>query len=251
MYALQMPPDPIHYPCTDGEPMAQNTEQYEWLVFFRDNLNVLLKDALVAGDLFWYPVEGNNKIRLAPDVLVALGRPKGPRSSYMQWEEDGQPPQVVFEIWSPGNTLKEMVDKLRFYNQYGVSEFYTYDPDNNYFAAYIRQNGGDLEPVPVGGEWISPRMKVRFVRGPERLEVYHPDGTPFRSFSDIKAEADALKTAVEAEQARAEAATQALSVERERAEAERARAEAATQALLAERARAEELAAKLKALGML
>jgi hypothetical protein len=39
------------------------------------------EDVFVAMDLLWYPVKGKPKIRLAPDVLVALGRPKGPRRS--------------------------------------------------------------------------------------------------------------------------------------------------------------------------
>ena len=35
--------------------------------------------------------------------MVVFGRPKGRRGSYRQWEEDNIPPQVVFEILSPGN----------------------------------------------------------------------------------------------------------------------------------------------------
>jgi hypothetical protein len=37
-------------------------------------------------DLLWYPVRGQPRLRMAPDVLVALGRPKGYRGSYRQWE---------------------------------------------------------------------------------------------------------------------------------------------------------------------
>jgi Uma2 family endonuclease len=55
----------------------------------------------VAGDLLWYPVEGDNKLRQAPDVMVVFGRPKGDRGSYKPWEEDNIPPQVVFEILLP------------------------------------------------------------------------------------------------------------------------------------------------------
>ena len=45
--------------------------------------------------LLWYAVEGDNKIRQAPDAMVAFGRPKGYRGSYRQWEEGGIAPQVV------------------------------------------------------------------------------------------------------------------------------------------------------------
>ncbi|MCL1468412.1 hypothetical protein [Argonema galeatum] len=52
----------------------------------------------------WYPVEGNNTIRPAPDVMVVFARPKGEspsktlcdRGSYQQWRENNIPPQVVF-----------------------------------------------------------------------------------------------------------------------------------------------------------
>ncbi len=40
--------------------------------------------------------------------MVAFGRPKGERGSYQQWKENNIPPQVVFEILSPGNTQTEM-----------------------------------------------------------------------------------------------------------------------------------------------
>src|SRR6516164_2588240 len=94
-------PADIEYPETDGEPMAENTEQYDWITKIKWNLERVFRDdpnVFIAGDLFWYPVEGNNRIRRAPDVLVAIGRPKAPRQCYLQWLEDGVAPQVVFEI---------------------------------------------------------------------------------------------------------------------------------------------------------
>lgn len=119
----------IIYPDSDGQPMADNTEQFEWIVLLKENLECLFaKDpnVFVGGDLLWYPVEGHPEIRVAPDVMVALGRPKGKRGSYRQWQENNQPPQVVFEILSPGNTLKEMAKKLKFYDHHGVEEYYIY-----------------------------------------------------------------------------------------------------------------------------
>ncbi|AGF50709.1 hypothetical protein MYO_14490 [Synechocystis sp. PCC 6803] len=59
-------------------------------------------------------MEGKPEIRVAPDVFVVLGRPKGDRGSYRQWQEGNQPPQVVFEVLSPGNRLKEMNKKRDF-----------------------------------------------------------------------------------------------------------------------------------------
>ena len=89
----------VFYPDSDGEPMADNTLQFEWIVTIEGGLDLLFKDdpnVFVAGDLLWYAVEGNNRIRLAPDAMVVFGRPKGYRGSYKQWEEGGIAPQVVF-----------------------------------------------------------------------------------------------------------------------------------------------------------
>jgi len=91
----------IVYPDSDGKPIAENTLQFEWIVTIKEGLDRAFHDrpdVFVAGDLFWYPVEGRPDICTAPDALVAIGRPKGHRGSYKQWEEDGIAPQVVFEV---------------------------------------------------------------------------------------------------------------------------------------------------------
>ena len=51
------PDDP--YPDSDGQPMAENTEQYEWIVKIKENLEILFAHepaVFIAGDLLWYPV---------------------------------------------------------------------------------------------------------------------------------------------------------------------------------------------------
>ncbi|MFM7579379.1 MAG: Uma2 family endonuclease, partial [Microcystaceae cyanobacterium] len=109
--ATPYPKPLIDYPDRDGQAMADNSLQFEWIVVLKENLDLLFSDrpdVFVAGDLLWYPVEGNNKIRRAPDALVVFGRPKGYRGSYKQWAEEGIAPQVVFEVLSPGNRLQEM-----------------------------------------------------------------------------------------------------------------------------------------------
>src|SRR5580704_8781723 len=88
----------IEYPDCDGEPMSDNTLQFKWIVVIKENLEAVFRDdpqVFVAGDLLWYPVEGQPTIRAAPDTLVAFGRPKGHRGSYRQWEEKNIAPQVV------------------------------------------------------------------------------------------------------------------------------------------------------------
>jgi Uma2 family endonuclease len=122
----------IIYPDCDGQTISANTLQFSWIIKIKENLEILFAnypDVFVAGDLLWYPVEGSNTIRRAPDAMVAFGRPTGYRRSYQQWLENNIAPQVVFEILSPGNRLAEMTAKFEFYDRHGAEEYYIYDPD--------------------------------------------------------------------------------------------------------------------------
>lgn len=127
---VQLQPSPqseVMYPDSDGKPIADNTKQFRWIVTIKENLEWLFADnssVFVAGDLLWYPVEGDNRICTAPDVMVVFGIPKGDRGSYRQWEENNIAPQVVFEILSLGNTRVETNRKLLFYDRFGVEEYY-------------------------------------------------------------------------------------------------------------------------------
>lgn len=192
----------IFYPESDGLPMADNTKQLRWIFILYGNLDALFRDQLdvfVASNLNWYPVEGQPNICAAPDVFVVFGRPKGDRGSYKQWEEGGIPPTVAFEVLSPGNTTAEMDNKLLFYEEHGVEEYYIYDPDNVQLIIYLR-SGEVLRRVrPVDG-FVSPRLGIRFdLSGPE-LTIFRPDGQPFLSFKEL----EAVRVRLEAVRVRAE-----------------------------------------------
>ncbi|MFO0956026.1 MAG: Uma2 family endonuclease [Isosphaeraceae bacterium] len=224
---------PIEYPDSDGQPMAENTRQYEWIVTIKEGLGDLFRDdpdVFVAGDLLWYPVEGDNKTRVAPDVLVALGRPRGHRGSYKQWEEGGAAPQVVFEILSPGNSGGEMARKTVFYHKFGVREFYILDPDSQELSGWELREGGFVEIAEMNG-WTSPLIGIRFEfdKQADTWRILRPDGRRFLTFEELARFADA-------ETARADA-------EKERADEERRRADE-------ERRRVDALLAQLRALGI-
>jgi len=186
----------VEYPDSDGQPMADNTEQFRWIVLLKENLEALFAgrpDVFLAGDLLWYPVEGDNRTRLAPDAMVVFGRPKGRRGSYRQWEEADTPPQVVFEVLSPGNRYGEMVRKLGSYERYGVEEYYVYDPDAVDLTAYEREDGR-LRPVSEVNGLVSRRLGIRFeLPEGEEMRIYRPDGSRFESFTEIAARRDAAE----------------------------------------------------------
>ncbi len=216
----------IIYPDRDGKPMSDNTLQFRWIVTIEGGLEAVYRDdpkVFVAGDLLWYPVEEKPKIRTAPDVMVVFGRPKGDRGSYMQWQEDGIAPQVVFEILSPGNRAGEMETKFQFYERHGVEEYYIYDPDRGDLVGWLRV-GQTLEQIPTMSGFESPRLKIRFQpgEGPNNLKILGPDGKPFATYVEVVAQREA---------------------ERQRADDEHQRADA-------ERQRADRLAAQLRELGV-
>jgi Uma2 family endonuclease len=193
-------PAEVDYPDSDGQPMADNTKQFRWIVMIKENLELLFRDdpqVFVAGDLLWYPVEGDNTIRLAPDVMVVLGRPKGDRGSYRQWEEGNLAPQVVFEILSPGNRFGEMLRKLRFYERYGVEEYYIYDPDKLELTGLQRQED-TLKILEIMEGWVSPRLQIRFQITADTLEIYRPDGQRFLTYSELGQALDQERQRVQA-----------------------------------------------------
>jgi len=235
----------IIYPDSDGQPMSDNTKQFRWIVIIKENLEILFAnndDVFVAGDLLWYPVQGNNKIRQAPDAMVIFGRPKGDRGSYKQWTENNIPPQVVFEILSPGNRAGKMTDKLLFYQRYGVEEYYIYDPDEIELVG-LRRSGDWLEKIDGMNGWVSPLLGIRFELKEDTLEIYRPDGQKFLT----PVELDKLR---EAEKQRAEQEHQRAEAERQRAEQERQRAENAIAQLEQEQQRYQALIEKLRQQGI-
>ena len=184
----------IIYPDSDGQPMADNTLQFRWITTIKTNLDWLFRnqsDVFVAGDLLWYPVENDNKLRQAPDIMVVFGRPKRERGSYRQWLENNISPQVVFEILSLGNTLTERSKKQLFYQRYGVEEYYLYDPHKNDASGGIRGEN-QLEILETLDNWVSPRLGIRFQLGEPEMLLFYPDGQAFTSYNKEKQRAERL-----------------------------------------------------------
>jgi Uma2 family endonuclease len=234
----QIPKPAVIYPDSDGQPMSDNTLQFSWIVKIKENLEILFAenpDVFVAGDLLWYPVEGSNTIRRAPDAMVAFGRPKGYRGSYMQWVEGDIAPQVVFEVLSPGNRLAEISAKFEFYNKYGVEEYYLYNPDKVDFTGWLRQDNV-LQGIDNIAGWVSPRLGVRFELG-EELEIYTPENELFLSVLEIDQQKKQAK--LETQQAKLETQQAKLETQQERDRADAAEREN------------EALRAKLRDLGLL
>ena len=78
-----------------------------------------------------------------------------------------------------------MIRKFNFYQEYGVEEYYIYNPDNGSLDGWLRR-GDRLEEIPEMAGFVSPRIGLRFDpgEGPDNLRIYGPDGTRFLTFAE-------------------------------------------------------------------
>jgi Uma2 family endonuclease len=239
--------------------MADNTLQDQWIDRIKGGLDALFRDdpnIFVASNLMWYPVEGNNRRRLAPDVMVAFGLPKGQRDSYVVHEE-GVSPQVFFEILSPSNRKRVMDFKRKIYELYGVEEYYVFNPYKIKLEVWLREDDA-FRPIPEAetSGWVSPRLGIRFELA-EDMTIYAPDGRPFLDYAEVARERDeSERQANEERRLRAESERKA-DEERHRADEERRlrveserKADEERRRRLESNERAERLAARLRELGI-
>ena len=210
----------IHYPETDGKPMAETESHLDQMMdlihclrkWFRDDPRVY-----VAGNLLLYYEEGNPQASVAPDVFVVRGVERGRRRVYRLWEE-GKGPDLVIEITSKSTRLEDLGTKRALYADMGVREYFLYDPLGEWLTpalALYRLEGRDYVPIEAGTDRFTSQvtgLEFGAVRG--FLRAFDPATRRMLPTPDEEGEARA-----EAEEARAEA-------EKARAEAERAKAEA-------------------------
>jgi hypothetical protein len=154
----------VGYPESDGELMAENTLQYEWITTIKGGLDTVFRDdpnVFVAGDLLWYPVEGDNTTRMAPTRWSPSAAPRGTGApicngakggSRHRWSSRPSHPATVRGNW-PASSSSTSV--------FGVEEYYIYDPDSGELEGWLR-DGDTLRKIPEMNGWVSPRLGARF-----------------------------------------------------------------------------------------
>jgi Uma2 family endonuclease len=236
---MQPAPLLIEYPDSDGQPMADSTLQYRWMVTLKGNFErefAHRDDVFVAGNLLWYPVEGDPDERQSPDVMVVFGRPKGDRGSYQQWLEGFIGPQVAIEILSRSNRAGEMRQKFLFYQRHGVQEYYIYDPIRGTLEGWVRGKSRFRRILDLQG-FVSPLLGCRFeLAPPAPLRLFRSNGEEFWTYERVFEEHEREKQRADDNQKRAD-------------ENEKKAKDQEQRALTAEE-RATRLAAKLRALGI-
>jgi Uma2 family endonuclease len=161
---------PIYYPESDGQPMAESDLHRDEMVYFIDALKDHYRDdplVYVAGNLFLYYEKGRPRSVVAPDVFVVRGVAKRQRRVYKLWEE-GVPPCLIVEVTSESTRDEDLVTKRDRYAQLGVEEYFLYDPTADYLPSRLeglrlvkgRYRKIQLEP---DGSLLSRTTGVRLV----------------------------------------------------------------------------------------
>jgi Uma2 family endonuclease len=141
----------VYYPSGDGQPVAETFAHLYAILMTIELLRLHLdgQQATVLGNQFMYYAEGNAKKRTAPDVMVIFGVAPGGRDNYKIWEE-GQVPQVVFEITSPSTRKEDDGPKKLLYQELGISEYWQFDPKGEWIPEGLighRLVRGLYEPI--------------------------------------------------------------------------------------------------------
>ena len=222
----------IHYPESDGKPMAESDYQRKPLAYLIEALEVYYEDeqdVYASGNMNLYYREGKPQFVVAPDVFVVFGIPKRERRVYQTWVE-GKGPDLVIEILSETTWRNDLHDKPELYQKLGVNEYYLYDPLGTHLKPALRgfalAEGG---PIPL--DWApghdrricSQLLDLHLCLTERGLRLYDPlKGDYLPTYDELTHACSRAETEVEAERKareRAEAGIRAERKARERAEA--------------------------------
>ena len=207
--AFAQPDEPIEYPESDGQPMAETDDHRDELaeiVLTLERHYRARQDVYVSGNLFFYYEEGNPSACKAPDVFVVFGVPKQKRRIYKLWEE-GRVPALIIEITSKKTKKEDGEDKPEIYAGLGIPFLFLYDPLEEYLEPPLQgfELGDDGKyhriPGPKDGPLACPPVGLDLFRdGNGRLQ-FRDAGTG-ETVHRVRAALDQAETAF----ARAEAA---------------------------------------------
>ena len=102
-----------------------------------------------------------------------------------------------------------MSRKLRFYDRYGVEEYYIYDPDRIDLAGWQREEGALTFIEGING-WTSPRLGIRLTVDDGDLAIYSSDGQRFVDFVELERQRSEERQRANEERQRSERLAQRL-----------------------------------------
>jgi len=133
--------DEEDYPSSDGKPMAEtgiHVLTMLWLFQALEDFFETRGRPFIATDMFWYYREGERSKRVAPDAMVCMVEKYPHRRSYLQWNENGVVPSIVFEVASKSTWRKDLDKKYDLYERLGVREYVIFDPEARYLVPQLQ-----------------------------------------------------------------------------------------------------------------
>ena len=232
----------IHYPDSDGEPLAESDYQFYPLTDTVRTLGLHFSDrpdVYVAGNMLVYYRVNDVSARLAPDVFVVFGVDDHLHRSYFVWRE-GKAPDFMMQIASESTVNNDTGEKRNRYAELGVSEYWRFDPTGECLEPPLqcdlledgRYRTVDLPPDPEGnirGHSQLLGLDIYAVPGETRLHLYDPvQESWLRNLPEAEAalrDEEAAHTDTRAELLLTRAERDDLRAERDAAQAENAAAQ--------------------------
>ena len=240
----------IEYPCSDGEPMADNSLQAIAMNDTFSTLRIRYGDdpsVYVAVDMLLYYRRGDASERVAPDVFVVFGaNGNHPRHSWLIWEEGGAVPSFVLEVGSPSTWERDATEKRVIYARMGVLEYWRFDPLGYLFSPVLigeRLVNGQYQPIDTATDEsgilrghsaaLELDICVRTDSEHSELHLYDPISREWllnhREETAARQQERAARQQAEAAQQQERAARQQAEVARQQERAARQQAEVARQ----------------------
>jgi len=191
----------IHYPESDGQPMAETELHREEMTYLIQALQSWYREApevQVGGNLFLYYVQGDSRSVVSPDVYVTKGIPKGLRRVYKLWEEK-RAPNLVIEVTSDSTRDEDLFKKKGIYERLGVEEYLLFDPLGEYLDPRLqgyRLIGRRYQPLPPDSDGSLTSQTTGLKLRPEghRLRLIDPaTGEPLLSDQEVREELARLR----------------------------------------------------------
>jgi len=220
---------PLHFPESDGKPMAENDKHRKQMIALLNALEFLFIDdprTYVTGNILVHFRDDTGEWKfLAPDVMVVKGVEKKDRTSYVI-DDEGKAPDLIIELVSPSTKVEDFGNKPVVYSGWGVKEYFLFDPTSEVSSGLIngfRLKGSDYDYAPMLGTRLhSEVLDLDLVVKKGKLRFYNPrTGQYFLTHE----ESEAARRAAERKAATAEAKAATAEANAARAEAKAATAE--------------------------
>jgi len=172
---------PLHFPESDGKPMAENDKHRKQMIALLNALEFLFIDdprTYVTGNILVHFRDDIGEWKsLAPDIMVVKGVEKRDRTSYVI-DDEGKAPDLIIELISQKTKVEDFGNKWVIYAGWGVKEYFLFDPTGELASSSLcvfRLKDNAYDCVPTRGSHLhSEALDLDLVVEKGKLRFYNP-----------------------------------------------------------------------------